>query len=136
MNITEAKTQSQVRQSKYCTAILAEITRLGHATNAELLSAMRHYYPNVSATTVHRATTRLASRGEIGFAPSDTSGAMRYDAQVTPHDHFQCTQCGRLRDIDIVEHIRPMLQAAASDCIPTGRLTISGSCKKCKGGKV
>ena len=135
MNPTEAKMQSQVRQSKYYTAIVSELQTLGHATNTQLLAALQRSYPTLSATTVHRATARLAQRGDIATAPPDSSGAMRYDTHTTPHDHFQCAQCGKLRDIDIVDHIRPFLEAATDGCIPTGRLTISGSCTTCKGGK-
>ena len=83
MNPTEAKTQSQVRQSRYCTAIVSELQTLGHATNTQLLAALQRSYPTLSATTVHRATARLAQRGDIATAPPDSSGAMRYDTHTT-----------------------------------------------------
>ena len=119
------------RQTKYCQAIERELLSVGHATNAELLSALRKSFPNLSATTVHRATTRLATRGVIAVAPSTCDGSMRYDANTIPHDHFQCSLCGTLRDADIKDKVIPILEAAIGDCNISGQLTINGTCKKC-----
>lgn len=120
------------RQSKYCMAIEEIIARLGHATNLELLEELRREYPELSATTVHRATARLAERGQLGVAPLGRDGAMRYDANIAAHDHFQCQRCFRLRDADIREAVIPVIQAAIADCEIGGRLVISGLCKECK----
>jgi Fe2+ or Zn2+ uptake regulation protein len=121
----------QQRQTKYCNAIKHVVAELGHATNAELLARVRSSYPTVSATTVHRASARLAERGEIGIAPSAHDGAMRYDANVAPHDHFVCSECGLLRDTDVKDKVVPLLEAAIEGCSISGRLTISGTCKQC-----
>lgn len=119
------------RQTKYCQAIELEIAKLGHATNSELLQVLRKVYPDLSATTVHRATARLASRGTIGIAPSRNDGSMCYDANTTPHDHFQCLLCGILRDTDVKDKVIPILEESIGDCSISGQLTISGICKKC-----
>lgn len=88
-------------------------------------------YPNVSATTVHRATARMAERGTIATAPAALDGSMQYDSNVTPHDHFQCTSCGLLRDTDIKDKIIPILEESIEGCQINGQLTINGICKKC-----
>ena len=132
MNATEPKT----RQTKYCTEIEEIIAKLGHASNAQVLVELHKLYPNVSATTVHRATARLAGRGELGVAPVDASGAMRYDANATPHDHFLCTHCGLLRDVDIASRVAPLLENAIEGCSVSGRITISGICKTCRQGGI
>lgn len=125
------------RQTKYCNAIENELAKCGHATNATLLTELRKTFPELSATTVHRATARLAERGKIATAPSGPDGAMRYDANTVPHDHFQCSSCGILRDTDVKDSVVPVLEAAIGDCTISGRLTISGICKKCMaGGKI
>lgn len=108
------------------------VRREGHASNAQILAELHQMYPDVSATTVHRATARLAGRGELGIAPNDLSGAMRYDANVAPHDHFLCSHCGLLRDVDIADQVRPLLENAIEGCSISGRMTISGTCKQCK----
>lgn len=120
------------RQTKYCRAIQAVLESMGHATNAELLIELRKTYPGLSATTVHRATTRLASRETIALAPSSHDGLIRYDANTAPHDHFLCTGCGLLRDTDIKDRVVPILESAIADCRISGRLTINGICKQCK----
>lgn len=120
------------RQTKYCQAIEALLAIMGHATNAELLEALRKTYPNLSATTVHRATARLAARGSIALAPASRDGSIRYDANLSPHDHFACTSCGMLRDTDVKHKVVPILESTMNDCHISGRLTIGGLCKDCK----
>jgi Fe2+ or Zn2+ uptake regulation protein len=119
------------RQTKYCKSIEHILSSLGHATNAEMLAILRERYPDVSATTVHRATARLAERHIIGTAPTTLDGSMRYDANIMPHDHFQCTRCDILRDIDIKDSIVTVIEGSLNGCRISGRLTIRGICSKC-----
>jgi Fur family peroxide stress response transcriptional regulator len=119
------------RETKYTKEVSLIISKLGHATNAELLNELQKIYPEVSATTVHRSTARLAERGILGVAPSDTQGSMRYDANTQPHDHFVCTNCGGIRDIVVAENIIPTISSALGGCKITGRLLIQGSCETC-----
>lgn len=125
------KSLTKPRQTKYCQTIECQLCALGHATNAELLASLRKSFPHLSATTVHRATARLASRGIIATAPSKQDGSMQYDANTKPHDHFQCSACGLLKDADVKDKIIPILQSSIGDCTISGQLTISGTCKKC-----
>jgi len=119
------------RQTKYCLAIRQELAGMGHATNSELLDSLRKVFPTLSATTVHRATARLASRDHIAIAPSAKDGSLQYDTNTKPHDHFQCSQCGLLKDTDIKDKVIPVLEASIGDCSVSGQLTISGICNKC-----
>ncbi len=129
MNINTATIPQ--RQTKYCTQIVQTLRKLGHATNAELLKALRKSFPELSATTVHRATARLASRGTISIAPADKDGSMQYDINTKPHDHFQCLSCGLLKDANVKDEIIPILESSIGDCSVSGQLTINGTCKKC-----
>ena len=119
------------RQTKYCLAIRNKLKELGHATNAELRTCLCESFPALSPTTVHRATTRLASRDIIAIAPSSKDGSMCYDAKTVPHDHFQCSNCGMLKDADIKDKIAPIIESSIDGCSISGRLTINGTCKKC-----
>jgi len=119
------------RQTKYCHSIKNQLAMLGHATNTELLSVLRNTFPKLSATTVHRATARLASRGIISTAPPDSRNSTRYDSNIVPHDHFQCLSCGLLKDTDIRDKIIPIINESISGCNISGRLIINGTCKKC-----
>jgi len=119
------------RETKYCNAIREIIKTLSHATNTELLHHLHRDFPELSATTVHRATARLASRREIGLAPSTHRGAVRYDAQTKPHDHFNCKVCDRLCDTDIKDKIQPIINGAISDCAISGNIVLTGVCNEC-----
>ncbi len=125
------------RTSKYIDAVRKLIAQRGHATNAELIAALHHDYPNLSATTVHRVTARMHERGELQLAPSGNANILRYDANLSPHDHFLCDICGLLRDASLSDVIRPIIeQAIGDDCSISGSLTVSGICKQChKEGK-
>lgn len=127
-------TQTLQRQTKYCNAIERAITIAGHATNAELLATLRKTFPDLSATTVHRATARLAERRVIAIAPSTRDGSMLYDANTAPHDHFQCSSCGILRDTNVKDKVIPILESSIGDCTISGQLTITGTCKQCAKG--
>jgi Fur family transcriptional regulator, ferric uptake regulator len=127
--ITEEATKS--RQTKYCNSIKNVLAAKGHATNNELLVELRKVFPELSATTVHRASARLSARGEIGIAPATKNGSMRYDGNINSHDHFHCTNCDLLRDTDVKRKITPILEDSIGDCQISGRLTIGGICKNC-----
>lgn len=120
------------RTSKYTQATKAFLATKGHATNAAILRQLRQDFPDVSATTVHRITARLVQRGELAMAPPAPDNAQQFDANLAPHDHFVCQSCGRLRDAQLAPIVKPFIeQAIGSDCQISGRLTISGVCKKC-----
>lgn len=119
------------RETKYCAAIRSALAQIGHATNAQLLSQLRQSYPDLSATTVHRVTTRLLAGGEIQMAPNTVNGSVRYDANLVPHDHFVCAGCDGVRDIDVASQILPYLVTALGDCKPSGRLAVTGTCAQC-----
>ena len=119
------------RRTKYCLAIEKILTALRHATNTELLTELRKTYPDLSATTVHRATARLAARGVIAIGPAALDGSIRYDANVEPHDHFMCNTCGKIRDTNVKNKVTHILESAIDDCHISGRLTIAGTCSVC-----
>lgn len=93
---------------------------------------LRRQFPCVSATTLHRITTRMLERGELQLAPSGPENVMRFDANITAHDHFMCTSCGMLRDAQLSKVILPQIEAAVGDgCSISGSLTVTGICKRC-----
>lgn len=120
------------RQSRYCDATLECVKKFGHATNLEILSELQKTYPKLSATTVHRVTSRLVERGELGLAPPSLDGSMRFDAHLSTHDHFMCRGCGQLRDTTLAPDLLSSLKAQFEDCHISGPITISGLCKQCK----
>jgi Fe2+ or Zn2+ uptake regulation protein len=120
-----------VRETKYTQTILEALRTLKHASNAEIIEFIRNTYPTVSDTTIHRATTRLAKRNEIGIGPRDAHGNLRYDTNTNPHDHFICTGCGGIRDLDVAEKVLPTISNALGGCGIEGRLELKGLCTLC-----
>lgn len=120
------------RTTKYVTEVKKVVRLRGHASNAEILADLRENYPELSATTVHRVTQRLFVDGELAKAPTALDGAVRYDANTQRHDHFMCVMCGNIRDISIPKTFVSVIQCNLEDCVISGPLTISGTCKSCK----
>jgi Fe2+ or Zn2+ uptake regulation protein len=126
------KTEPTIRSTKYCRAIVDYMAVASHATNSELHNHLRGLFPAVSATTIHRATTRLAARGEIQLAPRALDGSLTYDANTKSHDHFQCQVCGMLRDANLREKVVPLVERSIGDCKISGSIVIGGVCRACK----
>lgn len=119
------------RTTKYTKAVRSYTQQVGHATNFQILSHLHGDYPELSATTVHRITARMVERGELAVAPAGQENAARFDANIHPHDHFQCLNCDRLRDMELPVEMFEAIQNMMGDCKLSGRLVVQGSCNKC-----
>lgn len=120
------------RSTHYTRDVEAYVNLAGHSSNAEILEHLQVKHTAMSATTVHRITTRLVERGKLTIAPATPGNAMRFDANTEPHDHFLCSSCGTLRDTNVADDIRPILEQSIGDgCRISGNLVITGLCKKC-----
>ena len=120
------------RITKYTDSILSILCQLQHATNAEIASRLRELYSNVSDTTVHRITQRLQSDGVIGLAPASRQGCLRYDFSPESHDHFICSECDSLQDINVPDSVRCQIERQLDGCCFDGPLVITGVCQQCK----
>ena len=73
-----------------------------HPTAEEIYKKIRLIYPTMSFATVYKSVevlnkvkaVQVLNTGEPSF---------RYDADVTPHAHIQCTACGKVRDVKMDE---------------------------------
>lgn len=124
--------QTVRRNTEYAAEIKQIISQLHHASNQQIIDRLRQKFPEVSATTVHRVTQRLADDGVTARAPMTRDGCLRYDANILPHDHFECMDCGRLRDITVPQELRLRIEGALGGCRLTGQLVINGSCYGCE----
>jgi Fe2+ or Zn2+ uptake regulation protein len=79
-------------------AILSAVRTLGgHPTAADVFSALRDEYPNLSLATVYRALHALVEQGVIGETRVDN--VSRYDTSPIPHHHVVCRHCGNVADL-------------------------------------
>ncbi|MDQ5944541.1 MAG: Fur family transcriptional regulator, peroxide stress response regulator [Patescibacteria group bacterium] len=124
--------QTITRTTKYSQAVQDFVRAKGHATNADILQALRQAYPDLSATTVHRITARLVEHGELALAPNAPDGSARFDANLDPHDHFACSHCSGLRDVKLDHRLLNALEQDLGGCKITGQLLVQGSCVNCQ----
>jgi Fe2+ or Zn2+ uptake regulation protein len=119
------------RITKYTEAVFAYMQSKGHATNADIAKHLRKTYPDISATTIHRITTRMVERSELVLAPPALGNLTRLDSNTADHHHFQCLRCDCLRDIDLPPDIIELIQDRLGDCQISGQLNIQGVCAHC-----
>lgn len=111
-------------------AVVQALHTLGHATNQDLHEQVTKQLPGLSATTVHRITTRLIENKEIGYAPSNGKAVM-LDAEPEPHDHFVCKGCGGMKDITLPNSVFKNIQEQLGKNIVENELVIYGICVDC-----
>ncbi len=120
------------RLTRYVKDVEDYLKKTRHSSNGEILEHLQKKYADVSATTVHRITTRLVERSKLSLAPVAKGNVMRFDTSSEPHDHFLCSNCDMLRDVNVADGIRPILEQSIGDgCSISGNLVITGLCKKC-----
>jgi Fur family peroxide stress response transcriptional regulator len=109
------------------------MTRYDHPTADTVYQNIRVEFPNISLGTVYRNLSLLADIGEIQKL-SPGVGPDRFDANVTPHYHFICRECGAVMDLDVtgLDHINILAaQHFAGDI--DGHITyFYGRCPDCK----
>ena len=120
------------RNSKQRDAVYANLcSRTDHPTAEEVYASVKQEYPSIGIATVYRNLKVLVDMGmaQIVF----TGSSDHFDANVTPHYHMYCTNCGRIYDINIPE-IPEIRQAGENvdDCdISSYSLVYSGICSSC-----
>ena len=106
--------------------------REDHPTADMIYTSIREEYPNISLGTIYRNLSLLVEIGEIQKITTD--GADRFDARVTPHNHFVCRRCGRVMDM-MVPVDSPVIEANKlwdGGEIHECRMEFYGICKDCK----
>ncbi len=89
----------RMRRSKQREVILEELRKLKtHPRSDELYTLVRQRLPHVSLGTVYRNLDRL--QGEGAAVEIYCGDFVRYDGNVSPHDHFMCRVCRRVWDFD------------------------------------
>lgn len=107
-------------------------TRKDHPTADVVYMNVRQQYPNISLGTVYRNLTLLSDTGEIQRLRLG-DGVDHFDADTLPHNHFICTQCGSVLDLEM-ESIDYISEAAGEHFNGTidGHVTyFYGTCGDC-----
>ncbi len=105
-----------------------------HPTAEWVYEAVRRALPRVSLGTVYRNLQVLVDEGKLKSFVRD--GLIRYDADLTMHDHFVCERCGVLLDIPrATESLPGERRLESQGYLISGRtLEYHGLCRKCRRG--
>ena len=105
-----------------------------HPTADEVYMEVKQEFPNISLGTVYRNLNLLTDIGEP-IKISTPNGGDRFDGKLEPHNHFLCTKCGRLLDLELdMQSIDEVNRLAAEnfDGIITSSSTLFyGECSDC-----
>lgn len=111
--------------------VLDTLARVGHASNAELHAALQHELPELSLTSLHRITARLLERGIIGSVATDGRTVV-LDSRPEPHDHFVCTSCGGVLDVELPDSAHAAIQDQLGTHLAHRGLVVRGTCAVCR----
>lgn len=107
------------------------LSRTDHPTVEQLLTDLNKDFPVSSQATIYSSLQALREVGLVREVLLQ-EGVSRYDANVQPHHHFCCHQCGAIEDIawetfQCVElkNLRPGLRGE------TYEVTVQGLCNTC-----
>ena len=107
-----------------------------HPTAEEIYQALKDCFPGLSRGTVYRNLNFFKEQGMV-ISVGVIGGQERFDANVTPHAHFICSDCGRVIDVDIptaqIEALYDHVAHDASGHVIGHQLTFTGRCGFCKG---
>ncbi|HKM23015.1 MAG: transcriptional repressor [Clostridia bacterium] len=108
------------------------MTRKDHPTADIVYTNVKQEFPNISLGTVYRNLTLLSDIGEIQKLNMG-DGADHFDANIMPHYHFVCTECGSVIDLEMKDLLK--IDEDAGLHFPgrvDGHVTyFYGECQKC-----
>lgn len=105
-----------------------------HLTANEIFGEAKRLLPTISFATVYNSLRYLKEAGHIAEIQFGYSGANRFDAKTSRHDHAICNRCGKLIDFDLkISNELVKLAARLSKFKPESlELTLRGLCPECK----
>ncbi|MFC1619043.1 Fur family transcriptional regulator [Candidatus Neomarinimicrobiota bacterium] len=121
-----------MRYSKQRNNILEVLRRTeSHPTAEWIFKNVRRMVPNISLGTVYRNLNQLADGNLIQRIYDD--GFVRYDGNMTRHDHFRCGQCQKIFDIDIpLEGVEEFIARDERFNANDYSIEIIGECTECQ----
>lgn len=109
------------------------MSRKDHPTADTVYMHVRQEFPNISLGTVYRNLTLLSEMGELQRLRVG-DGIDHFDAELDPHYHFICDECGAVLDINLPT--KGTIISEANSCFDgevNRHITyFYGRCKACK----
>ena len=114
--------------------VLETLMRMeNHPTIEELHAEIQVKYPSISKTTIYRNLRILSQNGQVRQV-SLPDGLERYEGQLNPHYHFQCSICTDIFDVDmpIITDIDAYVARKYGFDVGGHDILFHGVCNKCK----
>lgn len=122
--------KNNLRMTPQTLTVIDIVNKEGHASNSQILQIAKSDFPNLSATTIHRITTRLIAAGLLASGPQ-LNGVKLIDSNLQEHDHFVCSACGGIKDVTITPKLHKDLQQQTGSTIMPSSLVVIGDCQNC-----
>ncbi len=122
------------RKSRQKETILKVLRKTTTHPDAEwIYRQVRKEIPNVSLGTIYRNLKVLKDAGVIRSVCA-SSGVEHFDARTGEHDHFRCSRCGRIFDLEVRSSRASEKKIADSTGfkIAGHSLEFSGLCRECQ----
>lgn len=115
--------------------IMEALKKADHPTAGELYDMVRGENPRISRATVFRVLSQFADYGEAIRVGLQGSGA-RYDANVRPHAHCYCLNCGKVVDFSDDKIAGLLLQRSVGGFeVLSAEIEFDGLCPECSAKK-
>lgn len=103
-----------------------------HPTADMVYMSVKNEYPNISLGTVYRNLNLLTEMGDV-VKLSTPNGGDRFDGQTTPHNHFICTKCGKVIDLEMneIQNVQTLNGEIFSGDIESHSTIFFGKCGDC-----
>ena len=104
-----------------------------HPTAAEMYDLVRENLPHIGLATVYRSLELLADAG-LARRIASSGREMRFDADLTDHQHMRCRECGRVFDLPIslvnaLDRLCPNAEELGIVDVKIEFVTVCDSCK-------
>lgn len=104
-----------------------------HLSADEIYWEAKQLLPSIAVGTVYRNLNLLTKEGLLVRIPMP-EGADRYDRNPEPHDHYVCTVCGMLLDMQLGD-LTALMERATGAEITQYTVCASGICPGCRAKK-
>ncbi len=131
--VSEQLRSHQIRPSFQRMRILAYVQReKNHPTIDMIYSSLLAEIPTISKTTIYN-TLKLFVNAGLMQPVTIEDHEIRYDADITPHIHFKCIECGTVTDVFIPEQQDWLLsRIPAGFYVKEQHLYARGLCPECR----
>jgi Fe2+ or Zn2+ uptake regulation protein len=115
-------------------AVLEWVTAAkNHPTAQEVYEGVRETLPKISFATVYRNLDTLAKQGQIKEVQF-VDKKKRYEAVMHQHQHFICSQCERIIDMELSKLLNVTEAVKKMQChvVESYNLELIGTCAACR----